>query len=165
MKKNGFTLVELLAMLVVLGIIMVIAIPNISGMLANQKLDALKNDANSMVESAKMKVNKDRLMVKPSEGECIGLSLNYLDDTDSIAKGPNGGNYDKFDSIVIYTRKNNKYLYYVRLVEEYNGKRTGIHLSVSGYFFNNTSKSFSISFEPINEFKMFSSTFMASTFR
>ena len=127
MKKNGFTLVELLAMLVVLGIIMVIAIPNISGMLANQRLDQLKNDANSMVESAKMKVNKDRLMVKPSEGECIGLSLNYLDDTDSIAKGPNGGNYDKFDSIVIYTRQNNRYKYYVRLVEEHNGKRTGIH--------------------------------------
>lgn len=127
MKKNGFTLVELLAMLVVLGIIMVIAIPNISGMLANQKLAALKNDANSMVESAKMKVAKDRLMAKPSEGECIGFSLNYLDDTDSIVKGPNGGDYDKFDSVVVYTRKNNKYVYYVRLVEEYKGKRTGIH--------------------------------------
>ena len=29
MKKNGFTLVELLAMLVVLGILMGVAIPNI----------------------------------------------------------------------------------------------------------------------------------------
>lgn len=127
MKKNGFTLVELLAMLVVLGIIMVIAIPNITGMIQNQKLDLLKSDATNMVESARMRASKEKI-VKPKKNECIVFSLNYLDNNDNILKGPNGGNYDRFDSLVVYTRKGNEYVYYVRLVEEYKGKRIGIHL-------------------------------------
>lgn len=127
-KKNGFTFVELLAMLVILGLIMVIAIPNITGMLNNQKINQFKSDANSMAEAAKVKVGKDRVLVRPKNGECIVFSLNYLDDTDSIKSGPNGGNYDQFDSFVVYTRNGTKYEYYVRLVEEYNNKRTGLDL-------------------------------------
>ena len=128
MKKNGFTLVELLAMLVVLGIVIAIAIPNISGMLQNQKLGIIKGDAMSMVEAAKAKAGKERFMLKPKNDECVLFSLNYLDENDNIVNGPNGGKYDKFDSIVLYTRKGSKYVYYVRLVEVYKGKRIGIHL-------------------------------------
>ena len=126
MKKNGFTLVEVLAMITVIGIIMVVSIPNISGILKNQKLDYMKGDAISMVEAAKTKVSKERGLVKPRNGECIILTLNYLDDNDEIKNGPNGGKYDQFDSVVVYTRQdttdsNNvttkKYKYYVRLVE------------------------------------------------
>ena len=128
MKKNGFTFVELLAMLTVIGIIMLVAIPNISGMLKNQRLGSLKTDATSMVESAKAKAGKDRLMPKPKVGECIVFPLNYLDDNENIIKGPNGGLYDQFDSIVVYTRVDNKYKYYVRLIEIYNNKRIGVSL-------------------------------------
>ena len=138
MKRNGFTLIELLAMLVILGIIMVMAIPNISGMLKKQRLDRLKSDANNMVEAAKMKAGKDKLLPRPKNGECIIFSLNYLDENDNIVNGPNGGEYNKFDSVVVYTRvdkeadedeaASKKYKYYVRLVEEYKGKREGIHL-------------------------------------
>ena len=60
MKKNGFTLVEVLAMITVIGIIMLVSIPNISGMMKNQRLNYLKGDATSMVEAAKMKVSKVR---------------------------------------------------------------------------------------------------------
>ena len=127
MKKNGFTFIELLAMLLVLGIVMLLAIPNISGMLKNQKLDMYKQDANNMVESAKIKARNEKTLIAPKSGDCIVFSLKYLDSGENIVKGPNGGKYDKFDSIVVYTRKANKYKYYVRLVEDYKGKRTGIH--------------------------------------
>ena len=128
MRKNGFTFVELLAMLTVIGIIMLVAIPNISGMLKNQRLGSLKADAMSMVEATKTKVVKDKLMVKPKAGECVVFPLNYLDDNENITKGPNGGLYDQFDSIVVYTRVGNKYKYYVRLVEVYKDKRIGISM-------------------------------------
>ena len=128
MKKNGFTLVELLAMLVILGIIMALAIPNISGMIQNQKLDLYKSDASSMVEAAKMKASKDKYMAKPNDGDCIVFSLNYLDDNENIITGPNGGDYDQFDSVVVFARTGDKYKYYVRLVENYKNKRIGIHL-------------------------------------
>ena len=44
-KKNGFTLVELLAMLTVLGILMVVTIPNISKILNNNRVNKYKMDA------------------------------------------------------------------------------------------------------------------------
>lgn len=128
MNRNGFTLIELLAMLLILGLVMAIAIPNISGMLQNQKLDGFKSDAISMVEAAKMKAGKDKRMPKPKNGECILFPLNYLDDNDNILKGPNGGEYDRFDSLVVYLRSGNKYAYYVRLVEVYRNKKYGIRL-------------------------------------
>ena len=128
MRKNGFTFVELLAMLTVIGIIMLVAIPNISGMLKNQRLGSLKTDAMSMVEATKTKVVKDKFMIKPKVGECVVFPLNYVDDNENITKGPNGGLYDQFDSIVVYTRVGNKYKYYVRLVEVYKDKRIGISM-------------------------------------
>ena len=128
MKKNGFTFIELLAMLVILGIIMLVAIPNITGMLQNQKLNVFKGDATSMVETAKVKANSERLLVKPKNGDCIVFALNYLNDDDNIVTGPNGGQYDQFDSFVVYTRSGNKYKYYVRLVELYKSKKIGVAL-------------------------------------
>ena len=37
MKKNGFTLVELLSIVVILGIIVVVALPQISGSIGSKK--------------------------------------------------------------------------------------------------------------------------------
>lgn len=128
MKKNGFTFIELLAMLAVLGILMLIAIPNINGILKNQRLNVIKGDATNMVETVKIKSRKERLLVKPKSGECIVFSLNYINDNDNIVKGPNGGLYDQFDSVVVYTREGSRYKYYVRLVEQYKEKRLGIDL-------------------------------------
>lgn len=126
MRKNGFTFVELLTMLAVLGILMLIAIPNINGMLKNQRLNVIKTDATNMVESAKVKARKEKLLSKPKNRECIVFTLNYLDDNDNIIKGPNGGLYDQYDSIVVYTREGAKYKYYVRLIEIYKSKKIGI---------------------------------------
>jgi type IV pilus assembly protein PilA len=121
MNRKGFTLIELLAMLVVLGILMTVAIPNIAGILNNQKKNSLKSDITTMVETAKVKVAKGGTIKKPKDGECIVFSLNYLNDNDNIEKGPNGGNYEQYDSFVIYARSRNgtniKYEYYIRLIE------------------------------------------------
>ena len=126
MKNNkGFSLVELLAMLVVLAILMGIAIPNISGMLKNQRLNIIKSDASKMVDTTKIKVSKNKI-VKPGNNECLVFSLDYLNDNDNITTGPNGGKYSEYDSFVLYTRKGSRYKYYVRLIEkvkenEYSG--------------------------------------------
>ena len=117
MKNKGFTLVELLAMLVVLGLLIGISIPNINGILKNQRLNVIKTDATNMAEKAKAMVVKDPLVTKPKNGECLIFTLDYLNDDEDIGKGPNGGDYYPYDSFVIYTREGNQYKYYVRLVE------------------------------------------------
>lgn len=126
MKNKGFTLTEVLATLVVLGILMLIAIPNISGMMKKQRVNQLISDSTNMIETAKIKVSKDRYLKKPNVGECIIYPLDYLNDNGNIEKGPNGGSYDQFESFVVYTRIGNRYEYYVRLIENYNDKKYGI---------------------------------------
>ncbi len=127
MNNKGFTLVELLAMLAVLAILMAVAIPNITGILRNQKTSSLKNNAVTMVETAKTKVAKDELINNPTKPEeCLVFSLNYLNDNDNLEYGPNGGKYDEYESFVIIKKECTggcKYEYYVRLIENNeNGK-------------------------------------------
>lgn len=134
MKREGFTLVELLAMLVVLGILMAVAIPNITGILRNNKLNVIKSDAIKMVDTAKIKMSNLKEDKLPNNGECVVFALNYLNDSEDINTGPNGGEYLKFESFVVVKKiptslKTSKYEYYVRLVENIKGGGFGINLA------------------------------------
>ncbi|WP_075982458.1 type II secretion system protein [Bacillus massilinigeriensis] len=52
-NQKGFTLVELLAVIVILGIIAAIAIPSIGGIIQKSKEDAVKADAIQIINAAK----------------------------------------------------------------------------------------------------------------
>lgn len=125
-NSKGFTLVELLAMLVVLGILMAVAIPNITGIMRNNRLNGYKGDAKQMVEKTNIMVSKTKSIKKPEAGECLIFTLDYLNTNDDLTAGPNGGFYDQQESFVIYTRQGQKYDYYVRLIEEVDGNRIGM---------------------------------------
>lgn len=130
MKNNkGFTLVELLAMLVVLGILMAVAVPNITGIMSNQKTSMYKSDAMQMVESAKTKVAKNKYIQKPAQGECLVFSLNYLNSNEDFSTGPNGGEYLPWDSYVVYAREGSRYKYYVTLIEPDDSVNYGYYLA------------------------------------
>ena len=132
MNRKGFTLVEMLAMLVVLGIIMVIAVPNISGIMDNHKTNVTITDASKMVESAKATVSL-KYKKKINENDCFVLALNELDKNDDFQTGGNGGTYDMYDSFAVVAYKKGSttyhYEYYVRIVELVDGKKIGINFS------------------------------------
>ena len=128
MKNNrAFTLVELLAMLVVLGIIMGVTIPNITGILGTNRLNVIKTDALEMVDKAKIKVARGDITQRPEKNHCIVFTLDYLNDNGDIKTGPNGGIYDQYESFVIYKRENNRYKYFVRLIEDTDDARVGFN--------------------------------------
>ena len=118
MNIKGFTLVELLAMMVVLGIIIGVAVPNIMGIMAGQKVNIIKNDVEKMVEASKVKMSTDKTITKPTDGKCIVFALNNLNDNQDIEAGPNGGEYKQYESFVVVKRSGSRYEYYTRLVEE-----------------------------------------------
>lgn len=120
--KKGFTLVELLAALVILGLLTIIAAPNIVGILQNTKLNTYVNDAEKLVSLAEYKFRGDTSINKPTtNNQCIFMSLGYLG-TGEFQNPPYGGEYSTDGSYVVIVRKENasgvvNYEYYVQLVE------------------------------------------------
>ena len=126
MNRKGFTLVELIAMLVVLGVLMAIAIPNISGIIKSNRESIGIEDINKMVRNAnqKMETKKARF---PAINKCVVMSLRYINNNDDFKEGLNGGQYDEMESVIVITKKkvagssvSSKYKYYIRLVEKKN---------------------------------------------
>ena len=130
MNQKAFTMVELLAMLVVIGVLMAIAVPNIAGIIKNNRESIGIEDVNKMVGTAKQKFQTKKVKYPTKKDECIILTLKYLDDSGDYSAGPNGGVYDKDHSYIV-VRKAQKtgppdityeYKYYVRIVEKKGDK-------------------------------------------
>jgi type IV pilus assembly protein PilA len=55
MNKRGFTLVELLAIIVILAIILAIAVPTISSIVQSVKKSAFEEDAKLVIKTVQLK--------------------------------------------------------------------------------------------------------------
>ena len=95
MKKNAFTLIELLAVIAILAIILVISIPKILDVIETSKKDSFKNSAQLIADTAEKKKVSDKLLGKDEEITCKDVAkINDEDyasckisfDSDGIAK-------------------------------------------------------------------------------
>jgi len=90
-NEKGLTLVELLAVIVILGIIAAIAVPSIGNIIANSKYSAVKADALNVLNAANMYFveNPDAIDVEVSLLKSEGFLENSgkLVDADKIAQG------------------------------------------------------------------------------
>ena len=138
MNSKGFTLVELLVMLVVLSVLIGIAVPNITGILRDNKNSMTLDDANRMLDSARVKATTEpKVLELEYDGDCTVLRLSYLDKNDDYKKGPNDGSYDKSESFVVIQLKKEyidgreeiDYQYFVRLIEKKGDKLYGINMA------------------------------------
>ena len=64
MKKNAFTLIELLAVIAILAIILVISIPKVLDVIDVSKKDSFKNAAQLIADTAEKKKVSDKLLGK-----------------------------------------------------------------------------------------------------
>ncbi len=120
-RQMGFTLVELLTTLSILGIIMGIAVPNVMGILDRNKRTTYVEDAKKLVTQADYKFRMSQTIEKPASGSCVVFKMGSLDISE-IKKGPEGTSYDKNKSFVAIKYDGSKYVYGVQLFESKNNR-------------------------------------------
>lgn len=119
MNSKGYTLVELLATMVILGILMAVTIPNISGISTQNKITTYAEDAKKFKSTVEYMLRGDDTLKKPKvNGDCVLVNLKYVHGND-YDHPPYGGEYLMDKSIVVMTKEQNRYKYYVQLVEKF----------------------------------------------
>lgn len=121
LNNKGFTLVELLAVFVVLGVLMAVTIPNIVGITETNKLQNYAEDAKKFKNSVEYRFRGDSTIEKPQvNGDCIIANLKYVAGSE-FDSPPYGGEYMMNQSFVVMAKKDNQYKYYVQLIEDLPG--------------------------------------------
>ncbi len=126
MNKKGFTLVELLGVIIILSIIMLIAIPNITSILNKSKNDTYLTDARKLITQAEYLIRSSKVD-KPASNQLLKITLSYLG-TKDVSKDSDGNSYSLTDSYVVVVRKDGYLEYYVQLVATTDSGNKGIRL-------------------------------------
>ena len=72
-KKNGFTLVELLAVIVILAVILVIAVPKITDTIKNSKIASFESSAKTIASQAEKKMMENQVLDSSNPINCNNL--------------------------------------------------------------------------------------------
>ncbi len=76
--KKGFTLVELLATITILGIIALLLVPTVTGTLSSFRQDSSENQKKSIVSAAKLWASDHRIDLPATDGETICVKVSEL---------------------------------------------------------------------------------------
>ena len=79
-NKKGFTLVELLAVIVILGLLMIVAIPNITRVIRNARRDTYADNAKALIDAFRLQLNaQSTSCTTPGENSGVYIDAANID--------------------------------------------------------------------------------------
>lgn len=91
MKNKGFTLVEMLIVIIILGVLLILVIPNLTGLVADQKEKSLKIHLDNVEQATKLYIVKNRGTVLSGNSYTLNyqtlINQRYIDEDDIICCG------------------------------------------------------------------------------
>lgn len=110
-NKKGFTLVELLAVIVILGVLLMIAVPAVQNVIKKAKNNATQKQAELFIDAA-----KKMAIIDEATSDMVIYKLRDLDsDVDT----------NRFTGMVVALKENGSYKYYIYLNDSVNKKTIG----------------------------------------
>ena len=126
MKKKGFTLVELLAVIIILSLVLVIAVPSVNKYIKQSKEKAYDAQISTIIEAAQAYASTNLELLPNRENISVKVTLGQLKSSGLIkeeVKNPNDDKY--FDDALTIKIKKNKENYIYEVVENTITTRDG----------------------------------------
>ena len=101
-NNKGFTLVETIAVIIILGVVLSITVPSITNVVKSTNKNRMISDAETFISEVKEYVESDTIGNTPKDNK-----YKLVDIKSKLSKSPYGGNYNMESSFVIIN--NNSY--------------------------------------------------------
>ena len=176
MNKKGFTLIEVLGVIVILGILTMIGIYAVSTNIEHSRKSAFVDNGIAYVEKMMAMRAQDELPIEVTDYKGLLIPIDKLKGTDKIDLTSPYGDYDLSSSYVIMVKQNNQYKYYLTMLTtqgdaiinvEYNELRTDWVMNIhSDYSIGEENKKYDDKLKEIVNIKNAGSTtkIMAGTY-
>ena len=107
MKKKGFTLVELLAVIVILSLVLVIAVPSVNKYIKQSKEKAYNTQISTIIEAAQAYASANSGLLPRKEEFVVKITLGQLKSSGLIKEEVKNPNDDKYfdDALTIEIKK------------------------------------------------------------
>lgn len=109
LNKKGFTLVELLAVIVILAIVLIIAVPGVLTIIDNSRKDALISSAKTLKDAARLFVTTSDDITAVPDGSIVWIPVSCLE-TD-VSENGFGKDIDPAKSFMAVTKSGNQFSY------------------------------------------------------
>ena len=100
-NKKGFTLIEIIAVIILIAIIMLIAVPSVSSIVDNSKKSAYLDIANAYVDAVRNQISSRNYNI-PKTGYAYYIPIDIIEITRGAKQSPYG-EWAKMDSDIKYT--------------------------------------------------------------
>ena len=116
-NKKGFTLIEILSVVIIIGVMGIIGIVAISSYITESKQSSFVNVARMYLNGAKEMKSKDKFFHDPKNTEAMLVPLSEIEVEDDATKTPYG-EIDFDNSYIVIVNIKGKYHYYITLKDE-----------------------------------------------